>query len=179
MNIGALIVSAAVQSSVSVLVGLYWRRAIRLNNVRIEQILTGVEGVVLTQGKGMRMNLREYRKAIALVGGTVLTGLLTWAETADLEPVIGPLIPTEFRPLVGVFLGGIASLAAVILAKNEQPAGDASSVPASPAAPVVAQSASIGRFAEPVPFWNGVVASGETAPTSVVQLQPVPTSSPL
>lgn len=220
MNVWAIVGVAALQSSVSVLVGLYLRRAIRLNRGPIERVLFDVEGVIIKRGKGARVNLRDYRKAVAAGTGSLLGGLLVYVESSDLDPVLGPLVPEQYRPLLGWGLGAVAVVAGVIAARNgdkpttsdgpstiEQPAppataeavGPQTDYPAAPegsagtapgtstaadATPPPATSAGTAAVdpTEPPttgPFWTGVTRGEPVASTSLVDLRPAPTSSPL
>jgi hypothetical protein len=120
-------IGAAVGAIVGGTVSYLYKRAVRLEAVRIERTLQILEHLVggttaaipiIAQKGTMTIQLSQYRKGIAAGVGVMLTGLLTWAESADLEPVLGPLVPEPFRPLVGVFLGGVALTASVILTSN-------------------------------------------------------------
>lgn len=188
MNVWVWIVGAAVQSTVSVLVSMYWRRAIHRNNVLIEQVLSGVEGAAINYGKGTRVNLAKYHKAIAAGTGGLLGGVLVYAESFDLEPVIGPLLPAQWRPLFGWLLGLLIVVGAVIASKKNADASPETSVqPAPPVAvePVatIAQNrtiASLAKSTDDDPFWGGIpMGNAPSSPTGIVQLQPVPAASPL
>lgn len=180
MNLWATVAQAAVYSIVSISVGMYYKRVISRDREKLERIINGVEavfGITTTtdpvRKKGITMfDPAVYKKGIAAGFGVILTGLLTWAETADLEPIIGPMVPEVFRPLVGVVLGGIALTASVILTKNKPkpaPEDAAPVVAATPMAPIWATT--------DAPFWAGIPASAPQAVTSKVDLVPEPEQS--
>lgn len=185
MNLWATAAQAVVYSAVSISFGMYYKRLIRRDREKLDRIITGVEAVfgittVPIQKKGFTLDLAAYRKGIAAGFGVILTGLLTWAETANLEPVIGPLVPEPFRPLVGVVLGGIALTASVILTTNKPKAAETIEVAPAPVAagPVaVPAGVTLASLASDTPFWAGVPAGDPQAATSAVELLPAPAAS--
>jgi hypothetical protein len=189
-------IGAAVGAIVGGTVSFLYKRAVRLEAVRIERTLQILEHLVggttaaipiIAQKGTMTIQLSQYRKGIAAGVGVIVTGALTWAETADLEPVLGPLVPEPFRPLVGVLLGGVALTASVILTSNtpKTKAAPASPVPAATAAPARAtlSSSRSSSSATSAPSLAALVAgvatlaAAPTAETSVVQLLDPPTKT--
>lgn len=186
-------IGAAVGAIVGATVSGLYKRAVRLEARRIElmllaldHLLGGVAAETQNAQKGT-MNpptLAQYRKGIAAGFGVVLTGLLTWAETANLEPVLGPLVPESFRPLVGVLLGGIALTASVILTSNAPKMSPADSAVQSTIAERRASETSA-AFTSPslASLVAGVTANAGvgagagavTSETSLVTLLPAPT----
>jgi hypothetical protein len=208
MNLLQLLGGAAAQTLVSVLLGAYVRRQLRLNREQLEPMLLGID--VRLQRKGARVNLRRYRKAIAAGAGFLLTGLLTWASTDGvLEQLLQPVVPEPLRPLVGVLAGGIATTVAVIKSTNDplpapsedaptidepappvvpareqgggsEPAGTAPTAAADATPPVDETTAAAAvPVSAPAPFWLGVAPGASTSPTAIVRLPDIPTSSPL
>lgn len=196
------IVTSAIGTVVSVVLGLYLRHVAKLNRDELLRILAGVDAVVVINRKAPVLPLDRYRKAIAAGAGVMLTGLLTWVESADLEPVLGPLVPEPVRPLVGVVLGGVATIAGVILATNapkpgpvrgagtlvvpapsmavgqgstgsDRSTGTAPSAAADATPP--ADEATAAAVADGGPFWAGVQPGAPTSATSIVKLPPPPT----
>lgn len=124
-------------SLVSVLVGLYVRRLVRMNREQVERVVDAVEGVlggvrVPTTGaiatavpsarparKERIVDIPRYRKAIGAGVGVLLIGVLTWASTStELRVMLEAIVPAPFVPLVGVLLGGIATVVAVVKSTN-------------------------------------------------------------
>lgn len=183
-------IGAAVGAIVGGTVSYLYKRAVRLEAVRIERTLAILEHIVggttaaipiIAQKGTMTIQLSQYRKGIAAGLGVMLTGALTWAESADLEPVLGPLVPEPFRPLVGVFLGGVALTASVILTANTPKKSTSTSTPAT-AQPVLAprSSSSSSTSAASLASLVAGVAAGATAltsETSVVKLLDPPTKT--
>jgi hypothetical protein len=145
-----------------------------------------------------------YRlKALVLAAGLLGIGLLEWATTApEVEQGLEHAVPPQLVPLVPVVLGGIATLIAMERTTNTPlpssvvpptvvaptPAADpvervgGTPAPAMPAAAYIAPqpvAPSAAPAAAGAPFWAGVPAGEPTASTSLVQLQSIPTSSPL
>jgi hypothetical protein len=186
-NVIGATVGAIVGGTVS---GLY-KRAVRLEARRIEAALLALdhllggnaaETIQLRKGT-MNPTLAQYRKAVAAGFGVILIGVLTWVESANLEPILGPLVPPMFRPLVGVLLGGIALTVSVIRSSNA-PKPDAGAV--FPDLPVTmsayAPAASAQLSPTPSPSIASLVAGVTPAvasenPTSVVTLLDVPSRS--
>jgi hypothetical protein len=180
-------VGATVGAIVSATVSYLYRRWVRRRATRLEAILRDVEYLlghtaslqILTPKGTMNTDLRRFKKGFAAGFGVMLIGLLTWAESADLEPVIGPLVPEPFRPLVGVALGGIATIASVVIAKNEPAADESADAPAAPAAAAVPVRTSVSAQAGIAGLVAGVAAgvAVATSPTSVVTLLDPPSVS--
>lgn len=188
-------IGAAVGAIVGGTVSGLYKRAVRLEARRIEALLLNLDHLLggssadatttpENRFPAMFPTLAQYRKGLAAGAGVIITGVLTWAESANLEPLVGPLVPEPFRPLVGVFFGGIALTASVILASNA-PKPDSSSdqadaaavaLPATPAA-TARPSAALANLVAGV---AGVAAQSHavTSETSVVTLldPPVRTS---
>lgn len=182
-NVIGATVGAIVGGTVS---GLY-KRAVRLEAKRIEHVLIALDHLLggdtaefpTAQEGTMKAKLKRARKALAAAASVVFLGVLTWAESADLEPVIGPLLPPLFRPLVGVALGGIAVVASVYGVPNAPATTVDSATPAAtPAVPAPSTRASANAI--PSPSIAALVAgvtptpSTVTSATSVVPLLPVP-----
>lgn len=189
-------IGAAVGAIVGGTVSGLYKRAVRLEARRIEaalltldHLLGGTAEAPTTQ-KGIMFpspfpTLAQYRKGIAAGAGVILTGVLTWAETADLEPVIGPLVPEPFRPLVGVVLGGVALTASVILASNapkpdSESDATSSSEPAAAAYPLRPSPATVQPSAALAQLVAGVAANSAPVSneTSVVTLLDPPVRTP-
>lgn len=149
------------------------------------------------------VDMKRYRKAVALGLGFMLTGVLTWASTAGvLEGLLAPFLMPQLRPLVGVLVGGIATMVAVIRATNEPAPGvrraGTLEVPAPPVAgamdgalestepagtvleaavdatPPAPTATTAALEDEDRAWWSGVVASEPEAHTSRVELLPAP-----
>jgi hypothetical protein len=126
-TVGTSAVGATVGAIVGGTVSYLYRRLMRRESARLERALYTLEHLlggttaaipIIVQKGTMNPTLAQYRKGVAAGFGVILMGLLTWAESANLEPVLGPLVPEPFRPLVGVLLGGVALTASVIMTSN-------------------------------------------------------------
>lgn len=130
------------------------------------------------------MNLAEYRKAIALGVGLVLTGLLEYAatSTAQIEEALEAVVPAPLVPLVPILVGGLVSLAAVIKAKNDQPVSPASPTIEPPAPPVPDPVSATEGLSEWPAGTAPTVAADATPPvdetTAATAVEPVSTAGP-
>lgn len=208
------IVQWVLGATVSALVVAYVRHLIHDQRDLLLRILAGEPPLVVLASavssrrrKVLPMQLDRYRKAIAAGVGVLLIGLLTWATTTPgLQQLLEPLLPAELRPLVGVVIGGLATVLAVVRATNapaagvrrgsvtepappvvpateqgggSEPAGTASAAAAAAPPPVTTTTAAAADSAERGPFWAGVQPGAPTTSTSIVELHPVPKRSPL
>jgi hypothetical protein len=150
------IATSAVGALVSAAVGLYARHIAKRRREQLLRIVDALDGAMnreeLLRILGLRkehsMNLREYRKGIAVGAGSLLGGLLIYAESADLEPVLGPLVPHQYRPLVGWLIGAAVTVGAVIAARNDP---KRPSLDEAPAADPLATSPAPHTLDEPAP----------------------------
>jgi hypothetical protein len=190
------VVNSAVGTLVGLGVGWTAKRLYRRDKERVEALVDTVEqlfGIAINlpdhQTKAATMNLRQYRKAIAAGFGVLLTGLLTWASTDGvLAQLIAPIVPAAERPLIGVLTGGLATVASVVLAKNEQIEAAMQDTktpvvvtPTTAAPTTVAQiPTQLAHLAyEAAQTTERTFTAPQTSPTSIVQLQPIPAASAL
>lgn len=186
-------IGAAVGAIVGGTVSGLYKRAVRLEARRIEQLLLHLDHVLggtagettTTQNRlpTMLPTIKQFRKGIAAGAGVIVIGALTWLESANLEPIIGPLVPEPFRPLVGVVLGGIALTASVIIAPNAKKPASSTVGATGAAAAALAAIPTASAAARPSALLASLVSDVETsrvavpAETSIVPLLPVPVRS--
>lgn len=186
------ILQSTVGTIVGITVGFYYKRVLRRQSDRVEQLVSAVEHVIgatinINPPKGNRPmsrfpNLREYRKGIAATAGVLLIALLSWASVqGNLATVVLPFVPADFHFLVGPVVGGVALIISVVAAKNQQRleamiAEDPQVADAVEEAlpEVIAQVAPRVERAL-APFWADVTpGEGTSTATSIVTLTPIP-----
>lgn len=197
------VLSALVGTLVSTAWGLYLRHLAKLNRDELLRLLSGIDSITTIKRKGPRMaNLRQYRKALGAGTGSLLGGLLVYVETNDLDPVLGPLVPDQWRPLVGWVVGAVVVVLSVIAATNDpkpQPSEPAPTLEdeapptsqlAASAAPLIVEDAAAvsapapsvqlttaavpPTVSDPVPYWAGIKRAEPSDVTSLVELLPAP-----
>jgi hypothetical protein len=166
VNFWATAANAAVYSTVSIIVGLFVRRSVKRTmereRARIERLLAGFDTVTaiatstLLENPMTTIDLKRFRKAFAAGFGVLLIGLLTWASSDGvLAGLLEPVVPDAFKPLIGVLVGGIATVVAVIRTANAPAAAPAAAeaVVAAPARVVSTDTSHVELLPVPVPSY--------------------------
>lgn len=168
MNLWATAAQATVSAIVSFTVLQLYKRAARRERERVERLLAAVDAMfgfatsTITLKETKMDTLQQYRKAFAAGFGIILIGLLSWASTDGvLAALLEPIVPDTFKPLIGVLVGGIATVVAVIRTSNA-PSPQAVLDAATPAVQPVAARAFV---------------PANTSETSIVPLLPAPEPS--
>jgi hypothetical protein len=173
------ILGAALGGAVNVVVVLWVKRQLRLQHVSVERLLLAVDALIgagraqqlrpavpyrrTPPRRGRMAKLKQYRKGIAAGAGGLLGGLLVYVETNDLEPVVGPLVPPQYRPLVGWLIGAVVIVASVVHATNDPKPAESTT---SEEAPTVDELAPPGV---PVTMRGGGSDSEGTAPPAAAE----------